>query len=274
MDLGIAGKVAFVAGGSKGMGRGIARLLAAEGCRVAVVAREQAGIDEAVDELRAGGASAIGVSQDLVSQEGVEAAVAAVTEAFDAPDIVIGVNNDFNFAWFEDAKADVFEEVFRNLTLSQVHLARATIPAMRARKWGRYVHIGSIVAKEPQLMHPHIYHNTVRPSTAAFLRSLAHEVAADGITVNSVAPGWIRTPSFEWYVAEKMGFTPKQTEEWLAGQRPFPHGAGDKFLDIPVKRAGTMEEFAGVVGMLVSKQGGYLTGHWIAVDGGRHAFTF
>lgn len=274
MELGITGKVAFVAGGSKGMGKGIARILAAEGCHVAVVARGQEAIDETVEELRSSGGTAIGVSQDLATRTGVDAAVVQITYAYGEPDIVIGVNNDFNFAWFDDSEDEVFEEVFRNLTLSQIRLARATIPAMRRKKWGRFIHIGSIVAKEPQLMHPHIYHNTVRPSTVAFLRSLAHEVAADGVTVNAIGPGWIRTPSFEWYVSEKMGFTPEQTDEWLAGRLPFPHGNNDKFLDIPMKRAGTMEEFAGLVCLLASSLGGYITGQWIAVDGGRHSYTF
>ena len=123
-------------------------------------------------------------------------------------------------------------------------------------------------------MHPHIYHNTVRPSTVAFLRSLAHEVAGDGVTVNAIGPGWIRTPQFEWYTSKHMGFTNEETREWLAGRLAFPHTDGKKFLDIPMQRAGRMEELGGLVAFLASDLGGYMTGHWFAVDGGRHAFTF
>ena len=274
MDLGIRDKVAFVSGGSKGMGRSVAGLLAAERCKVAVVAREEASIDEAVAAIRDNGGIAIGVSADLTSRDGVNRAVATVTEAFGSPDIVLGLTNDFNFAYFKDSTDEQFEEVFRSLTMSQVYLARATVPEMQRKKWGRYIHIGSIVAKEPQLMHPHIFHNTVRPSTAAFLRTLAHEVAADGVTVNVIGPGWIRTPSFEWYAQNRMGFTPDETDRWLAGELAFPGTGGKKMLDIPMKRAGRMEELGGVVAFLASEYGGYITGEWIAVDGGRHAFTF
>lgn len=274
MDLGINGKVAFVGGGSKGMGRASARLLAADGCRVAIVAREQGAIDEAVAELRDAGSDAIGISADLATREGVYAAVEKATAAFGSPDIVVGLNNDVNFAYFDDADEETFEEVFRTLTVSQIHLARATIPAMRQKQWGRFIHIGSLVAKEPQLMHPHIYHNTVRPSTVAFLRSLAQEVAADNVTVNAIGPGWIRTPQFDWYTSEHMGFSEAETRDWLAGKLAFPGTDGKKFLDIPAKRAGRMEELGGLVAFLASQLGGYMTGHWFAVDGGRHAFTF
>jgi 3-oxoacyl-[acyl-carrier protein] reductase len=274
MDLGISGRVALVSGGSKGMGRASARLLAADGCIVAIVAREQGSIDEAVTELRDKGGTAIGISADMATGEGIKEAVAQLTAEFGSPDIVVGLNNDVNFAYFDDSNEDVFEEVFRNLTISQIHLARATVPEMRRKKWGRFIHIGSLVAKEPQLMHPHIYHNTVRPSTVAFLRSLAHEVAGDGVTVNAIGPGWIRTPQFEWYASEHMGFSEDETKEWLAGRLAFPNTDGKKFLDIPMQRAGRMEELGGVVAFLASEMGGYMTGHWFAVDGGRHAFTF
>lgn len=274
MDLGITGKIAFVGGGSKGMGRASARLLAADGCKVAIVAREQSSIDEAVAELQDNGGEAIGISADLATREGVVEAVARITVKFGSPDIVVGLNNDTNFAYFDDSQEDIFEEVFRTLTVSQIHLARATIPEMRRKQWGRFIHIGSLVAKEPQLMHPHIYHNTVRPSTVAFLRSLAQEVACDNVTVNAIGPGWIRTPQFEWYTSQHMGFTEQQTQDWLAGKLAFPHTDGQQFLDIPAKRAGRMEELGGVVAFLASELGGYMTGHWFAVDGGRHAFTF
>jgi NAD(P)-dependent dehydrogenase (short-subunit alcohol dehydrogenase family) len=274
MDLGIAGKVAFVGGGSKGMGLATARLLSADGCKVAIVAREPHSINQAVAELREKNALAIGVSADLATREGVNSAVAEVTAEFGSPDIVVGLNNDVNFAYFDDSVDEIYEEVFRNLTMSQIYLARATVPEMQRKKWGRFIHIGSLVAKEPQLMHPHIYHNTVRPSTVAFLRTLAHEVAGDGVTVNAIGPGWIRTPQFEWYTSVHMGFSDEQTAQWLAGELAFPHTGGKKVLDIPMRRAGRMEELGGVVAFLASDLGGYITGHWFAVDGGRHAFSF
>jgi 3-oxoacyl-[acyl-carrier protein] reductase len=273
MDLGITGKVAFVAGGSKGMGRAAAELLAAEGCKVAVIARDPAGIDEAVAFMKSNGATVMGVSGDLTTREGVKSAVTAVVAEFGDPDIVIGLTNDDTRGDFDEVSDEDFEASFRRLSMAQVYLARETIPAMRRKKWGRYIHIGSQCAREPELAHPHIVHNTVRPATTAFLRVLANEVAADGVTVNSVGPGFILTPSMENFITNEMGLTRADAENWLAG-RPFP-AAKNRADDprIPMKRAGRMSEIGGIVTFLASEYGGYITGEWIAVDGGRHAFS-
>jgi NAD(P)-dependent dehydrogenase (short-subunit alcohol dehydrogenase family) len=274
MDLGISGKTAFVAGGSKGMGRAAALLLAAEGCRVGVVARDQGDIDKAVAEIERAGGSATGVSADLGTREGVDKAVAAVTDRFGAPDIVVGQTNDFTLGGFSETTDEDYERTFRVLTMAQIYLARATVPAMQKRKWGRYIHIGSLAGKEPQFSHPHIVHNTIRPSTVAFLRVLANEVAADGVTVNVVGPGLTATPTLERYISEKIGLTAEEGREWLRGNTPPGIKGGQGPADIPMKRAGLPEEIGGVVAFLASTFAGYITGEWIAVDGGRHHFSF
>lgn len=277
MDLGIADKVAFVAGGSKGIGFEAARQLAAEGCRVAVVARDRGGIDAALEQIRAAGGEAIGVSADLVDGQGVDAAVAEVTERLGQPDIVVGQTNDLTFGRFPDVPPAEFEKVFRIFTMAQVHLAYATVPAMRARKWGRYIHIGSTNGKEAQLTHPTLIHNTVRPSTVAFLRVMANEVAGDGVTVNVVAPGLTMTPTLKSYIANGLKLDPEGGRAWLRDEfpegLPAPHGVQGP-PRIPMKRAGEPEEAGSLVTYLASRQAGYITGMWIAVDGGKHAFTF
>jgi NAD(P)-dependent dehydrogenase (short-subunit alcohol dehydrogenase family) len=274
MDLGIAGKIAFVAGGSKGMGRSAALLLAAEGCRVAVVARDQGDIDKTVSEIESAGGTAMGVSTDLGTREGVNAGVAAVADRFGSPDIVVGQTNDFTLGSFNDTTDEDYERVFRVFTLAQIYLARATVPAMQQKKWGRFIHIGSLAGKEPQFSHPHIVHNTVRPSTVAFLRVLANEVAADGVTVNVIGPGLTATPTLEHYIAEKLGLTIEEGREWLRGNTPAGIKGGQGAAGIPMKRAGTPDEIGGLVAFLASNYAGYLTGEWIAVDGGRHNFAF
>jgi NAD(P)-dependent dehydrogenase (short-subunit alcohol dehydrogenase family) len=273
MDFGIRGKVALVVGGSKGMGRASAEALAAEGCIVAVVAREPNSIDEAVDRIKSNGGQAIGISADMATTDGIRAAVETITESAGAPDIVVSLANDFNFGSFDESTEEKYAEVFQTFTLSQVTLAHATIPAMRDKRWGRFIHIGSLAGKEPRLKWDHIYHNTVRPSTVGFFRTLAQEVGKYGITVNVVGPGLIRTPSFEWFTSKNLGFNEEQTRQWLAGEIGFP-GAEGKRLEIAMERAGEMEEFGATVAFLASRQGGYITGEWIAVDGGEHAYTF
>lgn len=277
MDLGIADKVVFCAGGSKGIGFAAARQLATEGCRVAVVARDPAGIDEAVETIRAAGGRAVGVSADLVSNDGVDAAVAQVTKELGEPDIVVGQTNDLTFGAFPDVPPHEFEKVFKIFTMSQIYLAYATVPAMRRRKWGRYIHIGSTNGKEAQLTHPTIIHNTVRPSTVAFLRVMANAVAADGVTVNVVAPGLTMTPTLKDYIAKGLKLDPEGGKAWLRDE--FPEGIMSSHglqgpPRIPMKRAGEPEEAASLIAYLASRQAGYITGTWTPVDGGKHAFTF
>jgi NAD(P)-dependent dehydrogenase (short-subunit alcohol dehydrogenase family) len=274
MDLGIAGRTALVAGGSKGMGRACAIRLASEGCRVAVVARGWDDIKVTVQEIQDAGGQAVGVSADLATKDGVARAVAAVTEKLDAPDIVVGQTGDMTFGNFADVADADYERVFRVLTMSQVYLARATLPAMRDRGWGRYIHIGAPNGKEPQMSHPHIVHNVIRPSTVAFLRVLANEVAADGVTVNVVAPGIIKTPTFRRYVEDHMQITMDEAAAWLAGS-DVPHiKNGQGPAAIPARRAGRASEVGAVIAFLASTHAGYVTGEWLTVDGGRHHFAF
>jgi 3-oxoacyl-[acyl-carrier protein] reductase len=258
MDLGIGGKIAFVAGGSKGMGRACAGLLAQEGCKVAIVARGAAAIDRAVEGITSSGGTAIGVCADLSSQQGIAQALQTVHEVFGAPDIVVSQTNDFSKGRFMDADYGEYERIFRLLTMSAIYLARATIPPMRQKKWGRFVHIGSGTAKEPESGIAHILHNTIRPSTVGFLKTLADEVAGDGVTVNTIAPGWIETDGVkEYFAAEKLSLD--QAKVWL-----------NEGNSIPAKRMGQPEEIGGLAAFLCSQFAGYITGEWIIVDGGKH----
>lgn len=258
MDFGISGKVAFVAGGSKGMGRACADMLAAERCRVAIVAREQGAIDHAVTAIREAGGTAIGISADLTSLPGIRSALTATHEAFGPPDIVVSQTNDFSTGRFMDADPAEYERIFRVFTMATIFLAREVMPSMRQRRWGRFIHIGSGTAKEPEASIPHILHNTVRPSTVAFLKSVADEVAADGVTVNTVAPGWISTEGSRSYLAaEGLDIQAVETSSAVSG-------------GIPAGRVGQPHEIGGVVTFLASQQAAYITGEWIIVDGGKH----
>lgn len=273
MDMGIAGKVAFVAGGSKGMGRASAEMLAAERCKVAIVARTPSYIEETVDVLRAAGGTAIGISAHLSDRDDVNRAVAEVTEKLGAPDIVVGQNSNFALGTLDDISDEEFEQAFRDLTMSQIYLARATIPEMRRRKWGRFIHIGSQAAKEPRYEHPHMAANTIRPSAIAFLHSLARYVAPDGVTINYIGPGLIKTPTLQWYIANEMKISPEEADAWLAGEDVEGIKGGQGPAAIPMKRAGRAEEIAATVTFLASELAAYITGAYIGVDGGRHAYV-
>jgi 3-oxoacyl-[acyl-carrier protein] reductase len=265
MDLGIAGRVALVVGGSKGIGYEVARGLANEGARVAVVARTARHIDAAVETIVAAGGEAVGISADMSTRNGIEAAVDAVTEQLGAPLIVV-TQADFHVRGFfaEITDPESYVESYRAYTLSQVHMLHVVLPGMQSAGWGRYVHIGSATAKEPQSTPPHTVANATRPSTVGLLKSVADEYARHGITLNTVAPGWIATKTTNWYLSTHEGLVdPDARRAWLIDQ------AG-----VPAARLGEPSEIASTIIYLCSDQAGYLTGHYIAVDGGHHRSAF
>jgi len=259
MDLRIKGRIAFVAGGSQGMGKATAEILAAEGCRVAIVARDPGRIETAVEQIRAAGGTAIGVSADLATAAGVHAAVEAVRAVYGPPEIVVAQTNDLTSGTFFDLTDEDFARVFQIFTVSFAALAREVIPDMRAAKWGRIVHIGSAVAKEPQRDLAHVLHNTIRSSTTSLIKSLADEFARDGITVNSVAPGYIMTDTMRAYFEGKYGVADESVAEWVQSTR-----------GIPAERHGEPYEIGSTVAFLCSDLAGYTTGEWVLVDGGWH----
>jgi 3-oxoacyl-[acyl-carrier protein] reductase len=265
MDLGIAGKVAFVTGGSRGMGRIAAQMLAAEGCKVAIVARTKADIDEAVEGITDDGGTALGVTADIGEPDDVERAVAQVVEAFGPPLIVIG-QTKFNIPGdFADiTELEQYVESFRSYTMSQIYLLHAVLPAMREAGWGRFVHIGSATAKEPVGHIHHVIANATRPSTIGLLKTVADEYARDGITVNTVAPGWIATENAYQYMENNLGIT---TDE---ARREFMINTAQ----VPAARMGEPYEIASTIVYLCSDQAGYINGNWIEVDGGHHRSAF
>jgi len=265
VDYGIAGKTALVVGGSKGIGLQSAKLLAAEGCRVAVVARTQRHIDSAVASIRDAGGEAVSVSADMTQRKDIERSVAEVTAAFGAPQIVI-TQADFHVrGFFEEIEdPEAYVESYRAYTMANVHMLHAVLPAMKAAGWGRYVHIGSGTAKEPVSKPPHTIANGTRPSTVGLLKSVADEYARYGITINTVAPGWIATKTTNWYLTSHEGLdTEDQRSQWMIEKAGVPAG-----------RLGSPVEIASTIVYLCSHLAGYVTGHYIAVDGGQHRSAF
>src|SRR6195952_4988609 len=265
MDYRIAGRVALVVGGSKGIGFEVAKVLAAEGSRVAIVARTQRHIDRAVDAITEAGGEAIGVSADMSGQEGIDAAVAEVSDRLGPPLIAV-TQADFHVRGFcaEVTRREDYVDSYRTYTLSQVHMLHAVLPGMQSAGWGRYVHIGSATAKEPQSNPPHTGANATRPSTVGLLKSVADEYARHGISINTIAPGWIATKTTNWYLSTHEGLTEDdQRRDWMIDKAGVPAG-----------RLGDPQEIASTVVYLCSHLAGYLNGHYIAVDGAHHRSAF
>jgi 3-oxoacyl-[acyl-carrier protein] reductase len=261
VDYGIAGRSALVVGGSKGIGLETARMLAAEGARVAVVARTQRHIDTAVAGIIESGGEAVGIAADMTTRAGIDHAVADTTRRLGAPQIVV-TQADFHVRGFfaEVTELEAYVDSYRAYTMSQVYMLHAVLPAMKQAGWGRYVHIGSATAKEPQNKPPHTVANATRASTVGLLKSVADEYARFGITINTIAPGWIATKTTNWYLSTHEGLVDdEQRRDWLIEK-----------AEVPAGRLGDPTEIASTIVYLCSQLAGYVNGHYIAVDGGHH----
>jgi NAD(P)-dependent dehydrogenase (short-subunit alcohol dehydrogenase family) len=260
MNLGLEGKVAFVSGGSKGIGRACCELLAAEGCKVMVAARGGDAVEQTVAVLREAGGIASGVVADLTLAQDVQRAVQAARQLYGSPDIVITNVHGGQPSDFLEGDADAFVHNFQSLVMSVVHLARCTVPHMREQGWGRLLTIGTAAAKEPASGLNLMAATTARAAVVTLNKSLADEFAAHGITVNTLATGWIATGT----MLDEVGR--------MARERGM---ASDAMLarltkNIPVRRAGDPHEIASLAVYLCSALAGYTTGCLIPVDGGSH----
>jgi 3-oxoacyl-[acyl-carrier protein] reductase len=269
MDLGIAGKVAVVTAGTHGIGRAIAEELGRNGCRVVIVARGREQLDRTAEAIRREGGTAIGVSADLTTADPFPYIVEQARAAFDTPDIGVYAPVAPPPGGFEQFTDADFDQAFAYVVKGFAHFARAIVPGMKAKRWGRIVTIGSGAAKVPArraaLNFDYVLANTLRPAGLGLSRSLADELAPFGITVNTVPPGFVDT-----------GANYKAFFEQCAQAANQPY---DLFMEhflrqrIPMGRFGRPEEVASLCAYLCSQNAGYITGQYLVVDGG-HAETY
>lgn len=246
MDLGIDGRTAAVAAASAGLGLAAARALAAEGVRVVVCGRDDGRVATAVSTLP--GAGHHGVVADVSTPAGAAGFVDAATEALGAPpDIVVTNAGGPPPGTFASTPLEAYGPALELNLLSVVAMCQAAVPAMRERRWGRIVAITSVAVKQP--IGTLILSNTARAGATGFLKTLATEVAADGVTVNSVLPGLHAT-------------------DRLLDLYGGPDGAGQAAASIPARTLGDPADFGAVVAFLCSVHARFLTGAAIQVDGG------
>jgi 3-oxoacyl-[acyl-carrier protein] reductase len=263
MDLGIAGKVAVVTGGTHGMGRSVAEELGRNGVKVVVVARGRERLDSTVAAIKREGGEAVAVSADLTVLDSYPYIVEQAKTAFGVPDIAIYTPVAPPSGSFDEFKDEDFDRAYTNVVKGFAHFARAVVPGMKAKRWGRIVTIGSGAAKSPArksiLNFDYVLANTVRPAGLGLSRSLADELAPFGITVNTIPPGFIDTgenyEAFFQYCAKEAGM-------------PYDEFMTAFLKRIPVNRFGRPEEVADLCVFLCSKNAGYITGQYLVVDGG------
>jgi 3-oxoacyl-[acyl-carrier protein] reductase len=244
MDLGLEGRVALVLGASRGIGRGIAAVLAREGARVAVASRSADAIEAAAREIGHGTAAFVADTSDA---ERMASLPGEVETALGPIEILVANTGGPPLGGALDHDLDEWERAYRSLVLAPRILAGAVIPGMRSRGWGRIVNVGSSSTREP--IDGLNLSNSHRMAAVGFLKTLSREVAADGITVNTVATGRFATDR----LIDNAGSL--EAAEELAR------------AEVPAKRLGQPEEYGDLVAFLCSERAAYITGTVIPIDG-------
>jgi len=244
VDFGIAGKVALVTAATRGIGLGIAQALANEGARVSVVARTAADVQRVAESIKG-----FGVAADVRTEDGCRKSVEETVRNLGPVDILI---NNFGAragtSW-RDTGPEELEAAFAGNVVVSARMTQLVLPGMVERGWGRVVVITSVYGRESGGAPAY---NAAKAAEISLVKSLAREVAASGVTVNGVAPG-----SILW---EGGG--------WHRRQQADPEGIAEFIRhEMPLGRFGTVDEVAGVVAFVCSKQASLLSGASIAVDG-------
>jgi 3-oxoacyl-[acyl-carrier protein] reductase len=238
MDLGIAGRRAAVAAGSSGLGLGAATALAREGVAVAICGRDPHRLAAAVDRI---GHGCVAIECDVSDPDGAASFVDAATAALGGVDILVANAGGPPPGDFASTPVEAYQAALDLNLMSVVAMCKAAVPPMQAQGWGRVVAITSLSVRQP--MAQLILSNTARAGATAFLKTLALEVAGDGVTVNSLQPGLHRTPRVE--------------------QLYGPDGAASM-------RMGDADDFGAMAAFLCSEQASFTTGVQLHVDGGAY----
>jgi 3-oxoacyl-[acyl-carrier protein] reductase len=257
VDLGLKGRAAAVAAASRGLGRATAHALAAEGASVAVCGRDRGRIVEAAETIaRDTGARTLPVVADVGLAEDCRRFVDEAASAFGRLDVLVTNTGGPRPGGFAAVSDEAWAEAYRVTLANVVHLVRAAVPHMRRNGWGRVVNIASLSARQP--IDGLALSNAFRPAIAGLAKTLSNELGRDGILVNTVCPGYMRTDRLDEVMkarAAKAGSTPEKVLADLA--------AG-----VPLRRVAEPEELAAVVAFLCSERASYVTGVTLPVDGG------
>jgi len=259
MDLGIKGRVALVAASSQGIGLATAEAFAAEGCRVAMCARNDRTLQAAAEKIRGQHAAEVCAEAfDVTDLAAVSRFVAAVANKFGCVDICVTNAGGPPAKGFLAASLDDWKKAIEANFLSNVYFAHEVIPHMQRKKWGRIITITSITTKQP--VTDLVLSNAVRAAVVGLVKSLANEFGKDGILVNNVGPGFTATDRLKELAKARSAATGKPEQEFLDAWA----------ADAPVKRLGDPREVAETIVWLASERASYITGQTVLVDGGMY----
>jgi 3-oxoacyl-[acyl-carrier protein] reductase len=263
MDLGLKGKVALVAGASKGLGKAVALAFAREGAQVAIISRDRARIEAAAQDIRnATGAQVLALAADVAQSADIQRAVNETEKTFRTIHILVTNAGGPPHGAFISLTDEQWQNTVNLTLMSTVRLSRAVIPLMQKQKWGRIIHMGSYSVKHP--VENLMLSNSIRAAVVGLGKTQAMELARDGILVNSVLPGWTVTERVDQLMQDRAKRNSTDVSAEQAGI----------IKNIPVGRMGQPEEFANVIVFLASERASYVNGVTLPVDGGETRTPF
>ncbi len=256
MELGIRGRTALVLGGGGGLGGAIANALAVEGVKIAVADIDAGAVKRSVDQIEAHGGEALGLVWDLSDLTVVDKNVSAIEGRLAPVDVLVNITGGPTPTPAAGQDPNLWSKHFAAMVLSVIAITDRVLPNMKARAWGRIITSASsgVVAPIPNLG----LSNSLRLSLVGWSKTLAREVARDGITANIILPGRIAT--------ERIRFLDEAKAKREG--RPIDAVTAESTGSIPIGRYGKPEEYADAVAFLASDRASYITGSVMRVDGG------
>lgn len=257
MDLGLNGKRALVLGASRGIGRGIADTLAAEGARVIIASRDGDACEAAAAAMRkAHDTEIFATSCDMADIDAVDRVAAFAQDALGGVDVLVNNTGGPPFGPVSQVESETWRASFEAMFVSVSRLTGHILPGMRAQGWGRILLVTSTGVVEPI---PSLgISNSIRIALTNWAKTLSFEIAPDGVTINALMPGRIATDRMDQFY----------TQAAKAQDRDIDAVKADVAASIPARRVGTVEEFGAMAAFLASEQAGYITGTATAIDGG------
>lgn len=254
MDLKIKNKYALVTGGTHGIGKAIALALAEEGCNVAVCSRTLERIEETLKELKARSIDCLGIQADVMIKEDIKKVMAKIIKKWGTLHILVnnaGGGGRWGQEKFEATEDGVWVDVYYKNVISAARFSKLALPYMRKQKWGRIVTVSSLLGREAG---GRPWFNIAKTGQTVLMKnlSLRHDIAREGVTFNSIAPGCIMIPDTGWHKEQKKD------------PAAFKKMLNEKFT---LGRLGSPEEVANVVVFICSEKASLVNGASIAVDG-------